>query len=232
MRTVHLIGVNHEYQLGVDRGPMLRANATPQDFAEFRDFLRIVIARHGIRGIAEEMSLSALRARDIPGDSVPCCLAKEIGLPHRYCDPDADTQAARGGMSDEQREQYWIKELNTFDTSPVLFIVGADHSESFKRLLIESGFQPFVVESNWQPSSTPSPTHAYEVRPRKDKRGVDLISDALPFGRLWYGEPDAISNAIGYAKFYSRSHDAVIRVYDEADNVIETHEQTGDFKEP
>ena len=23
----------------------------------------------------------------------------------------------------------------------------------------------------------------YEVRPRKDKRGVDLISDALPFGR-------------------------------------------------
>jgi hypothetical protein len=27
-------------------------------------------------------------------------------------------------------------------------------------------------------------------------RGVDLISDPLPFGRLWYGEPDAISNAI------------------------------------
>ena len=31
--------------------------------------------------------------------------------------------------------------------------------------------------------------HVYEVRPRKDERGVDLISDALPFGRLWYGEP-------------------------------------------
>ena len=24
--------------------------------------------------------------------------------------------------------------------------------------------------------------HVYEVRPRKDHRGVDLISDALPFG--------------------------------------------------
>jgi hypothetical protein len=47
-------------------------------------------------------------------------------------------------------------------------------------------------------------THLYAVRPRKDKRGVDLISDALPFGRLWYGEPDAISDAIGYAKFFSR----------------------------
>jgi hypothetical protein len=26
--------------------------------------------------------------------------------------------------------------------------------------------------------------HVYEVRPRKDHRGVDLISDALPLGRL------------------------------------------------
>ncbi len=72
--------------------------------------------------------------------------------------------------------------------------------------------------------------HFYEVRPRKDKRGVDLISDALPFGRLWYGEPNAVSNAIDYAKFYSRSRDAVIRVYDAAGNVIETHEHTGGLK--
>ena len=49
-----------------------------------------------------------------------------------------------------------------------------------------------------------------------------LISNVLPFGRLWYGEPNALSNAIGYAKFRSRSHNAVIRVYDEAGNVIET----------
>jgi len=62
------------------------------------------------------------------------------------------------------------------------------------------------------PNHTMRPTHVYEIRPRSDKRGVDLISDALPFARLWYGEPDAIANAIGYAKFYNRSHDAVIRV--------------------
>jgi len=60
---------------------------------------------------------------------------------------------------------------------------------------------------------------------------LPVLSDALPFGSLWYGEPGAVSNAICYAKFYSRSHDAVIRVYDEAGNVIETHEHTGDFKE-
>jgi hypothetical protein len=75
-------------------------------------------------------------------------------------------------------------------------------------------------------------THSYEVRPRKDKRGVDLISDALPFGRLWYAESNAISNAIGYAKFYSRSHPVVIRVFDKAGAVVETHEHAGDFQEP
>jgi hypothetical protein len=72
--------------------------------------------------------------------------------------------------------------------------------------------------------------HVYEIRPRKDHRGVDLISDVLPFG-LWYGEPNAVNNAIGYAKFYSRSHDAVIRVFDESGAVTETPKHASDFKE-
>ena len=58
------------------------------------------------------------------------------------------------------------------------------------------------------------------------------FSKALPFGRLLYGEPNAASNAIGYAKFFSRAHDAVIRVYDDAGNVIETHEHAGEFRKP
>jgi hypothetical protein len=66
---------------------------------------------------------------------------------------------------------------------------------------------------------------------RSDGGGVDLISDALLFGRWRYGEPDAITNAIGYATFYSRSHRAAIHVYDDAGNVSETHEHVGDFKE-
>jgi len=73
--------------------------------------------------------------------------------------------------------------------------------------------------------------HIYQVRQREDKRRFDLISDALPYGRLWYGEPNAISNAIGYAKSRSRLHDTAICVYDEAGNVIETYEHTGHFKE-
>jgi len=53
----------------------------------------------------------------------------------------------------------------------------------------------------------------------------------LPFGRLWYDGPNAASNAIGHAEHHSHSHDAVIRVYDESGNVIETHQHKGAFKE-
>jgi len=60
--------------------------------------------------------------------------------------------------------------------------------------------------------------HVYEVRPRNDRRGVDLISDALPFGGLWYLEA---SDAVEYAERNSRAHDAVISVYDAAGKLIE-----------
>jgi hypothetical protein len=54
--------------------------------------------------------------------------------------------------------------------------------------------------------------HVYEVRPRKDRRGVDLISDALPFGRLWYDRRDGISNTTAYSMFSVR-HDGVITLH-------------------
>jgi hypothetical protein len=70
--------------------------------------------------------------------------------------------------------------------------------------------------------------HVYEVRLRRDHRGVDLISNTLPFGRLWYDTPD---HAVGYAMHSGRSHNALIRVYDAAGNVIETHKHKDDFRE-
>ena len=85
--------------------------------------------------------------------------------------------------------------------------------------------------ANCWPDAVTSSQDIYEVRPLKDKRSVDLISDALPFGWLWYDGPNAASNAIGYTKFRSRSHHAVIRVYDDVGNVIEMHEHAGEFKE-
>jgi len=71
--------------------------------------------------------------------------------------------------------------------------------------------------------------HVYEIRPRKDKRGFDLISDALPFGGLWYLN---VTDAIEYAKHYSRAHDALISVYDGAGNVIVFQRPVGTMMRP
>ena len=93
----------------------------------------------------------------------------------------------------------------------------------------------WLLKAKWQRIRPPAPptisTHLYEIRPRADKHGIDLISDVLPYSPLWYAGTNAISNAISFARFNSRSHDAVIRVYDRAGNVIETHEHIGDFKD-
>ena len=92
-----------------------------------------------------------------------------------------------------------------------------------------------LVQQRWAKPNrlkdSTSSIHIYEIRPRADKHGFDLSSDALSYSPLWYRGPNAIRDAIGYAKFYSRSNDAVIRVYDDAGNMIETHEHAGDFKE-
>ena len=53
--------------------------------------------------------------------------------------------------------------------------------------------------------------------PRKDHRGVDLSSDALPFGRLWYSEPNGVSNddagnVIGGHEHFSNDFEITARV--------------------
>ena len=65
-----------------------------------------------------------------------------------------------------------------------------------------------LLKAKWQRIWPPAPpmisTHVYEIRPRADKHGIDLISDVLPYSPLWYGEPNAIGKAVDYAKFRSR----------------------------
>jgi hypothetical protein len=66
----------------------------------------------------------------------------------------------------------------------------------------------------------------YDVRPRKDRDGFDLISKRFRYGPIWYAGPDAIRKAIAYAKYcsHSRSQRAVIRVLDDSGAVVQMHE--------
>jgi hypothetical protein len=85
-----------------------------------------------------------------------------------------------------------------------------------------------LVQQRWdkldrrkRPTSSP---HIYEIRPRDGEHGYDLSSDNLPYSPLWYRGSNAIVDAVGYAKSFSRRHPIVIRVCDANGNVIETLE--------
>ena len=66
----------------------------------------------------------------------------------------------------------------------------------------------------------------YEVRPRKDREGIELVSELFRYGPIWYAGPDAVRNAIAYAKYRShfRSQRAIIRVLDHSCALVQMHE--------
>jgi len=82
------------------------------------------------------------------------------------------------------------------------------------------------ANSRMEMSATPT-QDVYEIRPANDRDGFDLISDRLRYGPIWYTGPDAVRYAVAYAKYcsHSRSHRAIIRVFNDEGNVTETHKQ-------
>jgi hypothetical protein len=69
----------------------------------------------------------------------------------------------------------------------------------------------------------------YEIRPRREGNGFDLISDQLRDGPIPYAGPDAVRNAIAYAKnwSWSRSRRAIIRVLGHSEAIIEDFKGLG-----
>ena len=93
-----------------------------------------------------------------------------------------------------------------------------------------------LVQQRWRKSDrrkhSSRSIDIYEIRPRADQQGFDLSGDALRYSPLWYRGSHAIMDAVRYARSYSRTRAAVIRIYDRSGNLIETLEYKGDFKEP
>jgi hypothetical protein len=92
--------------------------------------------------------------------------------------------------------------------------------------LVEASSDKLLGVANSRMEMSANPAHdVYEIRPRKERDGFDLIGDQLQDGPIWYAGPDAVRRAVAYAKYRFGSHRAIIRVFYEAGNVIETHEQ-------
>ena len=145
--AVYLIGVDHRFQRVGSFG------LPPGVTDEFASLLRALAPEHQIRGIAEEMSIEGLGMHRSAGGSLAFLIARELGLPHLYCDPSKETRQRLGIGSDADREQYWLEQLRSFTAFPCLFVTGATHTVSFSRLLRSSGFTASVLFDDWLPAT-------------------------------------------------------------------------------
>ena len=63
----------------------------------------------------------------------------------------------------------------------------------------------------------------------RNQRRIDLISERLPLGVLWFEGADAIDEAVNYAKWFSYPHPAIIRVWNDSGTLAVTLELADDF---
>jgi hypothetical protein len=162
VKTVLLIGTRHDYQrLG---------NPCSE---EFRSLVTATCQDQDIKAIAEEMNFEGL----VPyGAKQSICeqVAHSLRILHRYCEPSIEEQKKLGikqpgksspsdfsfnpdrheiepeqRVSDAIRERCWFNHLLKLDAWPVLFICGANHTESFPGLLRANGIVVRVLFTNW-----------------------------------------------------------------------------------
>lgn len=122
--------------------------------------------------------------RGAPG-TIGAQAAKSLGMNHDVCDPssadreslgitnvgDIELHAALDHWPREQfeariaehcriRETYWLARFREADTWPVLFICGANRSDSFAKLLKAEGYSARDAEADFGSKSDSQPENA------------------------------------------------------------------------
>lgn len=165
-RKVLVLGTDHRFQ---NRSPKF----TEQQHQQFLMYVSATAKANSVAALAEENSLQALAEADVAESTVEI-IARELGLKHRYCDPDMKTRAELGIRQKNQirisvfpaqltgaevqqqleesmraRERYWLSQLEEFNIWPVLYICGANHSLPFLNLLRKSNLDAVLIAQDW-----------------------------------------------------------------------------------
>jgi hypothetical protein len=152
LKTILIVGTSHEaYQI--------RPQCGPQDGADaFKQYILQTVQTHGVKTVAEEMSVEALRGRRTVCDEV----AEEDKLLHILCDPAGSERQALNiskdntPSDDKKRETEWLRRLVAASCRyPVLFVCGAKHVCSFAQLCRDEGLMSTVVRDDFEAPDIP-----------------------------------------------------------------------------
>ena len=166
MTDIVLIGTTHDFQRGFP-------SCSIQAEQEFIAFLLQCCVTHKAALVAEEMCGVHMAAKPRK-DSTCLSVARSLNIPHAYCEPPVDERAALGIRDAQQirvtafherwskrrlakeiaaafafRESIWLERLKLEDTWPVLFVCGANHVSSFKKLILSAGYTVRCVRRDW-----------------------------------------------------------------------------------
>lgn len=164
MAEFFIIGTSHTLQCG-------HTSCAPASIAAFRDELVRVCKKESIQRVADEMSTDGLRRHQV-SMTVGANVAAELGIQYQHVDltsvernklsiddtsvfptikyfqpSDGGTgiREALGDLADAVRERIWIARLLSKAHWPTLFICGADHVQSVRRIVRSLGLDSKVV---------------------------------------------------------------------------------------
>ena len=146
---LYLIGVDHSVQH--DGRTLYQDSEFKMLRDKFPTFLKRVARKVGATVIAEESSEEVLNKFQSK-KSIPCTVASEMDIKHMFCDPSNAERKQLGIKSIgkpedfEKREDFWLKKLVTLKGERILFILGADHVQSFLERAKNAGFCVNVAE--------------------------------------------------------------------------------------
>ncbi len=172
--TVFILGTSHPLQCGA-------AECGDDRISLLKQVILGALSDHGIRRIAEEMSHDGLRERlgDEAENGTICqrIAPKDIsvqfvdlGMKERACLSLSDTNIITSSIKHaeenseiakfreslnflcgEVRERVWVARVLSGEGWPVLFVCGADHAVSVKRLFERVGVQATVICGDFDP---------------------------------------------------------------------------------
>ena len=148
---IHIIGTKHSLQCWSEAiKSRIDCDSAPATIERFEHYLRDAALSLRATAIAEELSKEAVEERQ-GGASVAKLVADCLGLRHLFCDPDAGEREALGISTGSDREDVWasrLKPLAPNDTS-IIFLCGANHSDTFKMTLGRWGLHARVHCDDW-----------------------------------------------------------------------------------
>lgn len=143
---IYLISVNHHVQYLNAYSSKKKHELVKIFINHLREAIRTV---HAVL-IAEEFNEEAIH-RNNASSSTAQNVAQELGIEHRFCDPDSAERTKHGikDKMDPRREQLWLECIRRDHVSPIIFICGISHLERFRNLLQQNGFDVTVYSQDW-----------------------------------------------------------------------------------